>query len=252
MTRTVGLGLLVATFLAGQAAACPPASETLLFHSCWGTARARIILLPEDSIPPPPEQGRRQLVVTGAYTATDSRAEGRPKPVGLFIHDGRTVNPNLGRMDGILTVDRDGGGLALHHRRAVEIAGRRHALATLPKRRAFAEAASAAGLDVLQSHLLVIDGHSDVSARGDAPRAVRRLLFTDRAGYGVFQTAGPATLGEAADAVRSRFSARMALNLDMGRHDYCRLATRTGTRNCGFRGTGDTAGLSNLLAFTLP
>ena len=252
MTRAAGLGLLVATFLAGQAAACPPPSEALLFHSCWGAARARILLLPEDTVPPPPEHARRQLVVTGAYTATDSRADGRPKPVGLFIHDGRTVNPNLGRMDGILTVDRDGRGLALHHRRAVEISGRRHALVTLPKRRAFAEAASAAGLDVLQSHLLVIDGRLDVSRRADAPRAVRRLIFTDADGYAVFQTAGPATLYEAADAVRTRFSARMALNLDMGRHDYCRLSTGESTHSCGFRGTGDTAGLSNLLAFTLP
>ena len=96
---------LIAALISGQALACPPPSDKLLFHSCWGQGRLAVYLLPEDLPLPAVAPPGRRLAVTGTYTARDSRGDGRPKPVGLFVHGGAVINPNLGRMDGVLMVD---------------------------------------------------------------------------------------------------------------------------------------------------
>ncbi len=244
MAAALALALLV-LLLGGPAGACPEAAPTLLLHSCWGKPTADLLLLPEDPVAAP--ASGETLLVTGAYTATDRRAEGRPKPVGLFLRDGALVNPNLARMDGILVIDRDGA-LALHHRARVSLGGRRHDLTELPGRRAFVAAAQAAGASVAQSHLLVVDGRVDVRPRANAPLATRRILFTDADGWGIWQSPRAMTLHEAAEAIDAAHRPRMALNLDMGSFDYCwRLRPDTATR-CGVLGIGDTGALSNLVA----
>ena len=253
MTR--GLAALAAlAFLcvtASHARACPPPSQEVLFHSCWGQARLAVALLPEDQpLAPPPATGWR-LAVTGAYTATDTRAGGLPKPVGLFVHRGRVINPNLGRMDGVLISSPAGGPPELHHRTKLTLGGKVYDVAELAQRRAFLAAAAAGGVSVLQSHLLIVDGKIDVMPQDAAPVFVRRLLFTDGEGFGIYQTAGAETLRGAAERLARSLSPRMAMNLDMGSYDFC-LRGEGGTEaTCGFLGRTDTAKLSNLLLLSL-
>ena len=248
MIRAAALALALG-LAPDPAPGCPAPAPGLMLHSCWQATRAALLLLPEDLPPgrPPGAAGAERLLVTGAYTATDTREGGLPKPVGLFVQGGRVVNPNLARMDGVLLVRPDGG-LALHHRARVPLGGRTHDLTGLAGRRAFAEAARAAGLGVLQSHLLVVDGRLDVRPDPDAPRAVRRILFTDAAGFGLWQSPGPMTLHEAGEALLAAHAPEMALNLDMGGHDYCWWEGPEGARACGLLGRGETARLSNLLS----
>lgn len=237
--------------LAGAAGACPSPDPQLLLHSCWGEAAAELILLPEEAPPPPATGARRHLLVGAAYTGADSRDGGLPNPVGLFVDNGRVINPNLARMDGVLILPR-GGAPLLQHRDRLGFAGRRFDLGAPRERRAFARLAAETGAGVLQSHLLIVDGVLDIRPQGDAPVARRRLFFTDDAGWGVWQTATAVTLHAAAEEIAAALAPRMALNLDMGSFDYCWLTLEDGTtRRCGLRTLGDTARMSNLLSLVL-
>ncbi len=248
--RLAALALL-ATLAAAPAVACPVPSDTLLFHSCWGQGRLAVLLLPEDlPLPETAPQGRR-LVVTGAYTARDSRGDGLTKPVGLFVHGGAVINPNLGRMDGILLVDPANGWPELNHRERLALGGRGYDMTALEQRRAFVAEASAHGLSVLQSHLLIVDGRVDARPQDDAPVFVRRMLFIDDEGFGLYQTGRPETLHDAATQLAGALAPRMALNLDMGSYDYCQRADADAEASCGRLDRGDTGKLSNLLVLTL-
>lgn len=248
--RLAALTLLF-SLAARVAVACPGPGEGVLFHSCWGEARLDIALVPEElPLPAPPAEGLR-LVVTGAYTATDTRAEGRPKPVGLFLSRGEVVNRNLGRMDGLLLVDPEDGRPRFLRRDRLELDRRRYDLADLEERRAFIEAAVARGLSVLQSHLLVDGGRPDVAPLEGAPAFVRRLLFADAHGFGVWQSAAPMTLHDATVAIMAQLAPRMAMNLDMGSYDYCRRAEAGVETSCGGLAPGAAAKLSNLVVLTL-
>ena len=125
---------ILTALVAGQAFACPEPSGELLFHSCWGTARLELRLLPEDLPIPEATTGGRRLVVTGAYTGTEPRGEGLPNPVGLFVHRGAAVNPNLGRMDGVLLVDPVNGQPQLQYRARLLLGGRAYDLTELDQR----------------------------------------------------------------------------------------------------------------------
>ncbi|MEM9735212.1 MAG: hypothetical protein AAF908_01230 [Pseudomonadota bacterium] len=234
--------------VAAPVLACPEPSEQVLFHSCWGEAEVTSLLLPEDG--PVPAGEARQLVVTGGYTGKDRRLETFPNPVGMFIHRGQVVNPTLARMDGVAIVDRDGA-LSIEYRRRVAFAGQTFDLNKLAARRAFQTAAAEAGASVFQSHLLIVDGALDIRPIENAPLALRRLLFTDGAGFGIYQTARPVTLSEAAAEAEAALAPRMALNLDMGSFDYCIASLAGVERNCGLLGREDTAKLSNLLLLRL-
>lgn len=245
MIRLVTLVLLM---LAGPALACPAPSKALLFHSCWGTAQAELSLLPEDGLPTP--SGSLSLTVTGGYTGRDTRGADLPNPVGLFLRGGQVVNRQLVPMDGVLVIDREGG-LRLFHRARVVLGAGRYNLDDAAQRQAFVAAARAAGLSVLQSHLLIVDGLVDVAATRDAPEFQRRMLFTDRDGYGVYETPGVETLEAAAQQIEAALRPVMVLNLDMGSYDFCQVTRPEGTTPCGFVAPGDTAKLSNLLTFRL-
>ncbi|MDA1077174.1 MAG: hypothetical protein O3A63_20875 [Proteobacteria bacterium] len=230
------------------AAPCPPPSSELLFHSCWGQARLAIRLLPEDlPLSAAPQAGRR-LIVTGAYTGRDTRGEGLPKPVGLFIHQGQVLNPNLGRMDGVLVVDPADGVPRLHHRARLQLAENSYDLTMLEQRRQFIRAAASAGVSVMQSHLLIADGKVDVRPGDGAPAFVRRLLFIETSGFGIFQTESAMTLHDAAIRLAQAHAPKMALNLDMGSYDFCRFSQGGREIGCGI--LGGTAKLSNLLLMT--
>ncbi len=251
MILRLGALVLLTTLLARPAEACPEPSGSLLFHSCWGEARAALVLLPEDMPLPAPGDAALRLVVTGAYTATDTRPEGRPKPVGLFLRRGEVANRNLGRMDGVLVIDPADGRPAFHHRERTPLAGRTYDLRDVDERHAFIEAAGRRGLSVMQSHLLVADGVLDVHPVQDAPAVVRRLLFADADGFGVWQTPAAATLHEAAAALDAVLAPRMVMNLDMGSYDFCRRAEGGTESSCGSLAPVATGKLSNLLVLTL-
>jgi len=245
-----GVAFFVLLFVA-PAGACPAPSDQLLFHSCWGDARIAVLLLPEElPLPEPSAEGRR-MVVTGAYTGRENRTEGRPKPVGLFVHRGTVINRNLGRMDGVLLIDPATGQPELHHRQRLVLGGRSFDLTQLDQRLAFLAGASALGVSALQSHLLIVDGAVDVREQEDAPVFTRRILFVDAEGFGLYQTRWPQTLFDAAHQVLSDLAPRMALNLDMGSYDYCQRTEEGVESGCGALDRSSTAKLSNLLMLTL-
>lgn len=243
----VGLGQSSAAALS---LSCPEKGGNLLFHSCWGEAAAELVLLPEDAgrvTATDPE--RKAIVVTGAYTGKDVRSDGAHNPVGLFIDGGVVVNPNLARMDGIVLIEPERGSISIQTRSSVGLGEAAYDLTDPETRMAFAAQASERGFSVIQSHLLINDGTLDVRATDNAPVAVRRILFTDEQGWGLWQTPGAMTLFDAATQFQTDYGPLMALNLDMGSYDYC-IEYGEVTRNCGVLGATDTAKLSNLLRFS--
>lgn len=238
-----------AGLVAAPALACPGAGEQLVFHSCHAPASVELLLLPEESEALAAPSEGESLVVTGGYTGSDTRGDGRPNPVGLFVDNGRVVSPNLARMDGILVIDPEGRP-QIHQSTLVPLRGGVADLTDPDQRLDFADWASERGMSVLQSHLLIVDGRLDVRPQLDAPKARRRMLFTDRHGWGLYQTTDAQTLFDAAYELRQRYRPTMAINLDMGSFDYC-VATEAGAlKSCGVVNPGETAKLSNVLRFS--
>jgi hypothetical protein len=154
-------------------------------------------------------------------------------------------------MDGILVIGPKGE-LRIHHATRVPHGDVTADLTDAGQRLDFAARAAEQGLSVMQSHLLITSGRVDVREQDDAPTARRRMLFSGPGGWGVYQTAGAATLFDAARELNRRFRPEMAMNLDMGSYDYC-VESRDGVvANCGVLGAGDTSKLSNLLRFARP
>ena len=238
MIRTTAFLIVCACASGAAAGLCDRAAPGLIYAACDG-ARGELRLLPEDAGPTP--QGALDL--TGAYTATDLRADGRPKPVGLFVRGGEIISREYVRFDGVLTIEN--ASPQLHYRRAVRLADQIYDLEKPAERAAFLDAAADAGAAVMQSHLLIIDGEVDTAPIDGAPRFRRRILFETADGeIGVYDTSPRAvTLDEAAREVAETFSPSMALNLDMGSYDFC----RRGGELCGALAPAQTAKLSNLL-----
>ena len=241
-------GALIAALAAAPACACPSAGERLLFHSCHGPASAELLRLPDEAAALAEMPEGESLAVTGGYTGTDMRADGGPNPVGLFVDNGRIVSPNLARMDGILVIGPDGQP-RIHHTARVPQRNGTADLTDPDQRLDFADWASQNGLSVLQSHLLIVERRLDVRPQMDAPKARRRLLFTDRHGWGIYQTTDAVTLFDAAFELQQRYRPDMAINLDMGSFDYCVATDAAGARNCGVMDPAQTAKLSNVLRF---
>jgi hypothetical protein len=233
---------------------CPPPSENLLFMSCWGdSARLDLALLPEDvaDIGAQLSPGvSLRLIITGAYTGTMPREDGKPKPVGLFLRDGQVVSREYGRMDGLLI---GGGKPHLFHAERFSLDGHQANLDRPTDRAEFLEHAARARLSALQSHLVIDRGQVDVRPRDGAPSFRRRMLFTRLDGsWGVFDTAANRlTLHEATQALANAHAPWMALNLDMGGFDYCQRATPEGVTPCGALPAQATGKLSNLLILSL-
>ncbi len=241
--RARRFAILALTPLAAAAGALPQ-GPGVIGAACPGPGAAEILLLPEDA-------GRMDapgLLVTAAYTGTDARDGDLPKPVGIFVDEGEAVNLELARMDGLLVVERDGAA-RIEFASDVRLGEARHDLGDIAERRAFAQAAAAAGVSALQSHLLIRDGRLDLRPAPNAPLAVRRILFqTESGALGVWQSGSrPLTLHAAAEELLRAQAPVMALNLDMGSHDFCE---RDG-RSCGFVQRSEAGKLSNLLRLAL-
>ncbi len=152
-------------------------------------------------------------------------------------------------MDGILVIGREGQP-QIYQSTHVPLRDGAADLTDPDQRLDFADWASEQGLSVLQSHLLIIDGRLDVRPQIDAPTARRRILFTDRHGWGIYQTTDAQTLFDAGYELQQRLHPNMAINLDMGSFDYCVAARNGAQEGCGVVGAGDTAKLSNVLRVT--
>lgn len=242
------LGLAAGILFAAEArgaALCGADEPTLIWAGCRGDAPGvGVLLLPEDTGPTPPDA----LDVTGGYTATDSRDDGKPKPVGLFVRSGEVINREYVRFDGVLIVDRAGAPRIVHRMRAA-FGDETYNLEDPARRTAFLDALAAAGASALQSHLLIVDGAVDAFPAEGAPAFRRRILMMMLDGtFGLYDSSPRAlTLAEATAEVAKKFAPEMAFNLDMGSYDYC---NRGGAR-CGALPLDQTAKLSNLLRFRL-
>lgn len=238
---------ICASFLVGGAAhasLCDAPPEDLIFAACGGQARVSLRLLPEDAGATPPEA----LDVTGAYTASDRRSGDKPKPVGLLVRNGEVISREYVRFDGLLTVDAADAPM-IHMRSRVSFGGSVFSLNDTAARAAFLTAAADAGADVLQSHLLIIDGAADVADQDGAPQFRRRIMLQMTNGdIGIFDSSPRAlTLHDATKEVAARFAPKMALNLDMGSYDFC----RRGDELCGLLTADGVEKLSNLLRFSV-
>lgn len=256
MRAPLAAGILAALLaaLAGRAQACPEPSPTMLWHSCWGEASFALHLLPEDLPLAPVAPGAERLTVTGAYTARAPREGGHPEPVGLFLRQGELIGRHLARMDGILIVAPDGRSARIAHRGAVRLGDAVYDLSGFETRARFLREAVAARVSLIQSHLLVVDGRSDVGEVENAPAYTRRLLVEDTDGIGLWQSRWPVTLAQAARDVIAEIGPRMAMNLDMGSFDFClRERPEAAPESCGVVAPDATevAKLSNLVSLTL-
>ncbi|MEM9781572.1 MAG: hypothetical protein AAF899_03755 [Pseudomonadota bacterium] len=225
--------------------ACAPPPSEVLYHGCAGRDAARVLLVPDD-LPLPAASGAPSVIVTAAYTGRDQRADGAPAPVGIAVIAGRVIGRTLARMDGILMIDADGRP-QLMRADAVALSGTTWDLQDPTLRAAFLVAAGEAGVSAVQSHLLIIDGRVDTRPVDDAPVATRRVFYQRGDGFGVWQSAEPMTLDQAARAVAADVAPDMALNLDMGSFNFCLARAEGVERSCGLNAAGWEERLSTLL-----
>ncbi len=220
---------------------CGDGIPGVLFAGCAGEMVAQLVLVDEGGVAAEGSLAAgRSVTVTGAYTSGEKR-----EPEGLFIMRGEALDPYPQGWDGVALIDGQGR-LSLHHAERIDIGNERYDLRRKASRRAFAQAAKMRGWSAFQSHMLVIDGEIDTRPRDGAPRFARRLLYVLEDGsIGLYETP-PQTLHDAAVAVADALSPVMALNLDMGSYDYCRIQGDT-ARNCGTLAVTQTGKLSNLL-----
>ena len=117
----------------------------------------------------------------------------------------------------------------------------------------FISQATISELSIIQSHLLISDGHLDLRELPDQPRFRRRILFSTETGdIGIFDTSPDAlTLFEAAIALEALARPVMALNLDMGAYDYCARNDGGNLGNCGLLSRRKTEILTNVLTVRL-
>lgn len=222
-----------------------PVDPGVLFSSCAGETTARLVLVGQEGVEPVAgSPGLHRVTVTGAYTSGEKR-----EPEGLFIVEGRALDPIPQGWDGVAVIDAQGR-LSLHYAKRVDMGDERWNLRDKRSRAAFAKAAEQRGWSAFQSHMLVIDGKIDTRPREGAPRFTRRLLYTLADGtIGLYETP-PMTLHDAAVAVATAVAPRMAFNLDMGSYDYCRRDVGQRSEDCGTLLPSQTGKLSNVLVLS--
>ncbi len=242
-TNVLSLAMLTALLIGTPARAeCTKEQAGLLFMSCAGDTAASVVLLRDPAIPASSTtKGERRLVITGTYTSGEAR-----EPEGFFLSSGEAYDPYLQGWDGLALIDNNGA-LSLHHVERVAVDDENWNLRKKAERKAFLAIAKEQGWSALQSHMLVVDGKVDTKPRDSAPRFRRRVLFTREDGsYGVYDSP-PLTLHAAALDIAERFSPVMALNLDMGSYDFCRLSVGEDVEDCGTLAEAQVGKLSNLL-----
>jgi hypothetical protein len=247
--RRVGVAFQIFKLLLGFSLVMPsavlaqetcPAAPSLLVSSCDTPVSARLRILPDETVP----DARHLLTVAGTYSSGD-----RFGIEGLVIQAGTVVSHRYKSWDGVLIIDGDGVP-QLFNAKNVSLNGERFNLKQDPSRDRFIDAAKAAGVSVLQSHLLISDGELDLNDVSGAPKFIRRLLVTFKDGnFGIWQTKRPETLFDAATQLKAELAPWKALNLDMGAYDYCRAGPPDAMVDCG-RLLVSSDKLTNLLEFT--
>lgn len=220
---------------------CPARASASLFHSCDIRATVDLQFLPLDL----ERQSGDILSVTGTYSSAD-----RFGVEGLAFDGETLISARFQGWDGILLVSPDGSP-KLYHAANIDFLGKTYNLKRGPDRRDFIAQAQSAGWSMIQSHLLITDGILDVREVDNARRFVRRLFFTDSAGWGVYETQGTMTLYDAAVEIQEKLNPDMVMNLDMGAYNYCQMATPTGFDACGDLFT-NSENLTNVITIQLP
>lgn len=220
----LGLSLAPIAMAQGQENQQCPYSPSILLHSCKGDISVRLRVLPDEGA----DKVEHLLTVAGTYSSGD-----RFGIEGLVIKSGKSISRRYQNWDGVLIIDPNGSP-ALYHAKNVTVDGENFNLKDQPLRDAFVTKAKAAGVTVLQSHLLITDGVLDLKDVDGAPRFKRRLLVTLKDGsFAIWETAQAETLYDAAHQLQEELAPIMALNLDMGAYDYCVSGPQGAQKDCG-------------------
>jgi hypothetical protein len=224
-----------------SAEGCPARASISLFHSC--DIRASVDL---QFHPLKLERSEGDLLsVTGAYSSAD-----RFGVEGLAFDGDNLVSTRFQGWDGILLVSPEGAP-QIFNATNIKFLDQSYNLKRGPDRRAFIAQAQQAGWSMIQSHLLISDGILDLREVDNARRFVRRMFFTDSAGWGVYETENVMTLYDAAVEIQEKLNPNMVINLDMGAYNYCQKATTTGFKACGDLFT-NMENLTNVITIQLP
>ncbi|MBL4751337.1 MAG: succinate dehydrogenase [Amylibacter sp.] len=229
----------VALAYAQENAQCPY-SPSILLQSCKGDISVRLRVLPDEAV----SKVEHLLTVAGTYSSGD-----RFGIEGLVIKGGKSISRRYQNWDGVLIIDPNGSP-KLFHAKNVTIDGEDFNLKERTLRHAFIAKAKAAGVTVLQSHLLITDGVLDLKDVNGAPRFKRRLFLTLKDGsFAIWETAQAETLYDAARQVQEELAPVMAFNLDMGAYDYCVSGAGDAQKDCGSLLVSKDK-LTNLLEFS--
>jgi hypothetical protein len=224
-----------------NAEGCPARAQVSVFHSCEIPAVVDLQFHPLNLEHAP----NNILSVTGAYSSAD-----RFGVEGLAVDGERLVSSRFQGWDGFLLVSA-AGKPRIFNASNIQLDGRAFDLKRQPNRRDFVTQARADGYSLIQSHLLIVDGALDVRQVENARRFVRRMFFTDSAGWGVYETKSAVTLYDAALEIQEALNPDMVMNLDMGAYNYCQQNTPTGFKPCGDLFT-NAENLTNLITIQLP
>lgn len=213
----------------------------LFASTLW--AEGRLIFEAQDAtlnIATPSDEITATLTVAGAYSSAD-----RHGIEGVALINGILKSKRIQSWGGILLIDE--GKAEIYPTAAVEYDGELFDLTTSNRLYLFIELAKEKRLSVIQSHLLIDGGELDLNYIHNAPKFVRRILFTGADGLiGIWQSEKPETLYEATRQLQNSHQPQMAFNLDMGAYDYCRRLIDAEVENCGEPGAGFEA-LTNVI-----
>jgi hypothetical protein len=227
--------------LTAMAEGCPARAQVSVFHSCEIPAVVDLQFHPLKLEHAPTEI----LSVTGAYSSAD-----RFGVEGLAIDADRLVSSRFQGWDGFLLVSPSGVP-QIFNASEIQLGDTSYNLKRQPDRREFVAQARDDGYSLIQSHLLIVDGALDVRHVEKARRFVRRMFFTDSAGWGVYETKSAVTLYDAALEIQEALNPDMVMNLDMGAYNYCQQNTVDGFKACGDLFT-KAENLTNLITIQLP
>lgn len=237
---TLAFAYILLPFFA-MAEGCPARAQVSLFHSCEIRAVVDLQFHPVAIEREPTDI----LSITGTYSSAD-----RFGVEGLAISGERLASSRFQGWDGFLLVSPSGVP-EIYNASDMRLGEKSFDLKRQPDRREFVGAAREQGYSLIQSHLLIVYGALDVRQVDNARRFVRRMFFTDSAGWGVYETKSAVTLYDAAVEIQEALNPDMVMNLDMGAYNYCQKNTPTGFEACGDLFT-KADNLTNLITIRLP
>lgn len=185
---------------------------------------------------------KERLEITGTYTSPYDY------PTGLFIQEGKIINPIMQSWDGLLVVDRNGR-LNLMNLNEFQYGFRTYKIKERQEDYLdFLKFASDDKISVMQSHLILNNGEIDVS--NNKRLFKRRAVVSDKSGeIFVYDSLNKSiSLFDLATILKEKYDALYAINLDMGAFNYCSfIKNGIQTKDCGDL-SKDTR-LSNIIVF---